>query len=212
MIRQFTIIPALLGIAALGLIGCSAEEESQDDLLSCISEHGYSAYMTGSCQPLNSPANESTASGEATILEGTWLGNCEPSFAFFTQGSGQWSGSSYVGELKTYSDSECTNKITGSDVRVVGTNTKVTTGPTITTELNGKSGDYQLTKIESTFEWEYTEGLAAAFYPPGTIYDNLYYVYIEGDKMYTVDGGFSYLTKETTEPTTIDNESFWIKQ
>jgi len=164
------------------------------------------------CSPSDGGGEGSSgSSGEPTILEGTWLGDCEPSFAFFTQGSGQWSGSSYVGEIKTYSDSECTNKITGSDARVVSTNTKVTTGPTITTELNGKSGDYQLTKIESTFEWEYSEGIAALVYPAGTIYENLYYVYIEGDKMYEVDGGFNYLTKETTEPTTIDNETFWIK-
>ena len=189
MIRRFTIIPTLLGIAALVISACSAEVGSGS---------------TGS--------SGSTASGEATILEGTWLDDCEPYFAFFVQGSAQWSGSSYVGELKTYSDSECTNRTTGFDFRVIGTNTKVTTGPTITTELNGKSGDYQLTKIESTFEWEHAEGLVALFFPAGTIYDNIYYLYIEGDKIYEVDGGFDYFTNETTEPTTIDNETFWIKQ
>ena len=165
------------------------------------------------CSPSDGGGEGSSgSSGEPTVLEGTWLGSCEPSFAFFTQGSGQWSGSSYVGEVKTYSDSECTNKTTGSDFRVVGTNNKVTTGPTITTELNGESGDYQLTRFESTFEVKYSEGLAAAFFPIGTTYDTFDDLYIEGDKMYDTDGGFNYLTKETTEPTTIDNETFWIKQ
>ena len=165
------------------------------------------------CAPSGGGGESSSgSSGEPTALEGTWLSDCDPSFAFFTQGSGQWSGSSYVGETKTYSDSECTNKITGSDFRVVSTNTKVTTGPTITTELNGKSGDYQLTKMEGTFKVEHAEGLAAAFFPIGTTYDTVEYLYIEGDKMYDTDGAFNSLTKENTEPTTIDNETFWIKQ
>ena len=182
MIRQFTIIPALLGIAALVISACSAEVGSG------------SASGSGSA-----------ASGEATILEGTWVGLCRSNVMSYSQDTYTFAGNTIDLNRRTYSDSSCTNLSSGNDLRTSGS---------FNLEDEEIIDGKQLKKINWVLNTTYAEGLIAIFFPVGQTTKYSSAIYIDGDKAYWGDGESQDFSGNSpyTNSTHINYDSYIVRQ
>ena len=151
MIQKFTITPIFLGLVALAVSACAEAEYDMDENLS-----------------------------EATILEGTWVGDCEAGpDGQYGKGIAAYIGKTVKLETQAYSDAQCTQSI-ASDInfRVSGT---------FTLEEGSKINGKKLTKINSSLTVNHSEGLLASYYPIGMTFDTATEYFIDGDKMYGTD-------------------------
>ena len=151
----------------------------------------------------------SNNSGEPTIMEGIWIGNCqEESFqGFFLQEKVTYMGNTAKSEQFTYSDDQCTQRSSGGDMHIEGTFVLDDGGL-----LDGK----QLTKMTMTFTVISAEGLALLFFPVGSTHTLITKIYIDGDIQYETDdnnellltgNGYKYI-----EPTQIEYDKYLVKQ
>ena len=154
----------------------------------------------------SSGGGESTASGETTILEGTWVSNCQSEFlgVAYSITTLKYTGNSTSLEAKTYSDDKCTQTSSGFDFRSDGTFT-VEDGDI----LDGK----KLTKITQTFTVKYSEDLPAIFYPIGSTHTETHQVYLDGKKMFETDDSLDASNNmEYIPPTKIEDNKYSVKQ
>ena len=193
MIRQFTIIPALLGIAALVISACSAE----------LGETGGNSSENSSASA-NSSAIANT--GESTVLEGTWVRKCWSSLSGgYVKNIWTYTGNTFTWDIHTYSDSECTLRSSGDDLSAFGTFNIVDGGI-----VDGK----QLTKVNYEQTTTKADGIASLFFPSGSTKNLSFAVFIDGDTMYDTDGETDLFSQTGVynAPTKINDYDFYVRQ
>ena len=181
MIRQFTIIPALLGIAALVISACSSEVGSGKSNVAGVELDENATGNTSVAASVS--ASTTPAAGDTsatTTLEGTWVEACEPNLMQYSQDKFIFVGNTFTSETLTYSDSACSVRSSGSDFHATGT---------FTIEDEGIIDGKQLTKINWTGKTNKSEGFVALFFPQGGSINMSSTWFIDGNRMYDTDGG-----------------------
>ena len=208
MIRQFPIIPALLGIAALVISACSAEVGGGNSKIAGVELNESTAGTATTSASSGSTSSSVVANtGATTVMEGTWIGVCdEEGFGngTFTKEIVKYVGNTFDLEQLTYSDAQCTQRTSGLDFRANGT---------FTIEDGGTFDGKQLKKQKATWNVTYSEGFIALFLPIGHSYDATSYIHLDGNKYYYTDGGSNLLTGEKDAPSTeIRYDDYYVKQ
>jgi hypothetical protein len=180
MIRQFTIIPALLGIAALVISACSAEVGGGKSNVAGVELDENATGNTSVAASVSASTTPTAGDTSATTnLEGTWVGMCDTSMMQYSQETISLVGDTFTQEQLTYSDSACSVRSSGSDFHATGT---------FTIEDEGIVDGKQLTKINWNGQVHKSEGFIALFFPQGSSFTMSSAWFVDGDKMYDTDG------------------------
>ena len=205
MIRQFTIIPALLGIAALVISACSAEVGGGKSNVAGV-ELDENATGNASVAASVSTGTVTTAgdTSATTNLEGTWVDACKPNLMQYSQDKFIFVGNTFTVETLTYSDSACSVRSSGADLLFTGT---------FTIEDEGIIDGKQLTKINWTGKTNKSEGFVALFFPQGGSINMSSTWFIDGNRMYNTDGDTDLLGDGSyVSATQIDYDDYRTKQ
>ena len=205
MIRQFTIIPTLLGIAALVISACSAEVGGGKSNVAGVeldeNATGNTSVATSVSASTTPTAGDTSAT---TTLEGTWVDACETNLMQYSQDKFIFVGNTFTSETLTYSDSACSVRSSGADVLITGT---------FTIEDEGIIDGKQLTKINWTGKTNKSEGFVALFFPQGGSFTMSSTWFIDGNRMYDTDGGTDIFGDGSYDSATqIDYDDYRTKQ
>jgi len=205
MIRQFTIIPTLLGIAALVISACSAEVGGGKSNVAGVeldeNATGNASVATSVSASTTPTAGDTSAT---TTLEGTWVDACETNLMQYSQDKFIFVGNTFTSETLTYSDSACSVRSSGADVLITGT---------FTIEDEGVIDGKQLTKINWNGKTNKSEGFVALFFPQGNSVNMSSTWFIDGNRMYDTDGGTDIFGDGSYDSATqIDYDDYRTKQ